>query len=243
MALSIFNRKPAAPDVTPNRTAFDAARRAYLEKAKERLAVLQKAGEMQRHTRAADAAAAKVAALRADVDAGVAAALLDGAPAPDLEDRKRDLAAAEKDAAQWVPIARAADIAHRRFSTEVADLTRQEQELYAPIKQLAHPVFYEDELAALATDFREKEEAFREVHRRVFVMARAADKLAQQCGVGLFRGSAEYDFLHITRPAHPDYWRGSKDPWTIKLQADAAAVALDREADALIHELLTSEPA
>ena len=189
MALSIFSRKPAAPEVTPARSAFDAARRAHTAKAQERLALIEKMNELQRHTRAADAAAAKVAALRADVDAGIAAALLDGAPAADLEDRKRALAIAEQESAEWVPVARAADVAHRRFATQASELTRQEQELYAPIKQLAHAIFYDDLLLDLVSEFREAEEKLRAVHRRVFTVARAADHLAQQCEVGLFRDS------------------------------------------------------
>jgi hypothetical protein len=243
MPLSLFTTKPAEPTVTPARAAFIEARRAYTAKAQERLALIEKMNELQRHTKAADAAAAKVAALRADVDAGVAAALLDGAPAPDLEDRKRALAAAEKESAELAPLARAADVAHRRFATEAAELTRQEQELYAPIKQLAYAIFYDDLLVELVTDFREAEEKLRAVHRRVFMVARAADKLAQQCGIGQFRDSGRYQEIFVSRPAHDAYWRGSHDPWTVVQEEKADAMALDLEADQLIHNLLTSEPA
>jgi hypothetical protein len=239
MSILTAFRKAAAPEPTPNRSAFIEARRAYTAKAQERLALIEKMGELQRHTRAADAAAAKVAALRADVDAGVAATLLDGAPAPDMEDRKRALAAAEQESAEWVPIARAADVAHRRFAAQASELTRQEQELYAPIRQLAHAIFYDDLLVDLVSEFREAEEKLRAVHRRVFTVARAADHLAQQCGVGLFRDSGRYTELHVSRPAHDAYWRGSRDPWTVVQEERADHMALDAEADQLIHDLLT----
>jgi hypothetical protein len=243
MSMNPF-KKTTAPSVAPARAAFNAQRRAHAEKEQERRTAIEEAGRMQGHLATRAAVAGKVASLRAAIDESVAATFLSNAEPPaDLEERKRELAEQEHELQTWAPIARGAEIAHRRFAATVADRTREVQELAKPIQRLAHPVFADDELVALAAEFREREEAFRDVYRRVFVIATAADKLAMALRLGEFRGSEAYSELHISRPTHTAYVRGTTDPGTADREHWADLRALDAEADKLINDLLNSEAA
>jgi hypothetical protein len=239
--LSAF-KKPAPPAASPARAAFRAQMAAHRAKERQRLKVLAQDAATAGHREASDAAIARVATLRAAIDQAIADSVYGDGAAPDLDARRRELAEAEAEAERLAPIARVAEIGHRRFTSQAAELTREVQALSAPIPRLLHAALFDDALDELAAEFREKEEAFREVHRRVFIRALAADKLAMVHQLSVFRDSGTYLALHISAPSHPAYQRGPADGWQAKLARDADVQALDAEADALINQMLTEEP-
>jgi hypothetical protein len=246
--MSIIKPFKKTPPVAtaPARARYNEHKRTIAAAQQARLDALNEASRMQSHITAGAALATKVETLRAAVDEAVAAAFVSGAALPaDLEAKKNELAAAEAELASWQPISRGAEIAHRRLSTVVAERTREAQELTKSLPRVAHAVLAEDQLAALAAEFLEKEQALREVHRRVFVIARAADKLAVSEQLGDFRDSATFLDLFVSRPAHPAFRRFPNDPNpTVEHQASVADnVALDREADLLVNDLLYGEGA
>jgi hypothetical protein len=101
----------------------------------------------------------------------------------------------------------------------------------------------EDELAApaLVAEFLAKEVAFRDVHRRVFMNAFAADKIASETLIRPFVGSGGYDALNITRPDHVAFRTEALLPEVaLRARLDDGR-ALERDADELAHRLRNME--
>jgi hypothetical protein len=235
--LAIF-KKPA--QTGPARAAFKEQMRAYLGKLKQREQINTQDAVTRAHREAADAAAAKVQTLLTTIDQMLADHIYGDAEAPELEARRSEFIAAQREAERLAPLARAADLAHRRFAAQSTALVNEANAIYQPMPRLLHAALLE-ELEEDAVAFREMEEAFRARHRATFVKVAAADRLAMAHQLGLFTGWGLYGDLHVSRPNLPSYHRGSQDPWTNQQEHDHSLRTLDAEADALINKMLNAE--
>src|ERR1700676_1488930 len=157
-----------AAQVAPARAAFLGQLAAYREKALLRQQVYEQDAATRRHREAVDVAIAREGSLRAAIDQATADGLDANTAAPDLDSQRRALAEAGQECERLVPLARAADIAHHRFTSQAAALTNDMAALYAAVPRMLHAALVE-ELEADAAAFREAEEVFRAQHRATFL--------------------------------------------------------------------------
>src|SRR5579863_3106398 len=184
MTLSLF-RKPE-PAMTPRRAALRDWRQSTDALINERHRMAEKIGVTRETIDAATAAKSAAKAAHDAVDRAQADALYSGNPAPDLAELNRAAAIADKVAEMKADRARAAEIVYARLLVDHAAITTRIDAADDAKWELLHHVLVEDALVELAPEFRAKEEAFLPVHRRAFVVALAADKIALKRNIGIF---------------------------------------------------------
>jgi hypothetical protein len=153
----------------------------------------------------ADATAARIATLTEEIDALKADAAYAGEPPPDTRAHESQLDHARQLWKKQTDVARAAARIREKFSTESAKLNAVLSEHARHTTRLLWNCLREEELAGLAAEFLEKEQAFLAVHKRAFAAALAVDTIAKEQAFGQFVGSGNIADLHISRPDHPAF--------------------------------------
>jgi len=231
MALSIF-KKPTEPTpvIGPARAAHVEMRTRLRKLNDARLALGEKIGAAHGDITAAQGHHANVESLQEAIDFGVADQV-------DVSKERAALAALQKDTPAVDEKARVAGHLLRRYAAESDDIALKVKELQPEAARLLHTAVVE-EMVSLKDEFFAAEQAFRDVHRRVFACAIAADRLAVENRLGQFCGSQWFDELHITRPDHAAFDLGLLPEQAQALRvADAKQTA--RNAEALVASLLS----
>jgi len=234
---ALFRDKPEQ-SATPHRDALRAHLREAQELSRQQQIAVGKSAAARSDMDASSAAASRVTALRGQIDQLLGDARYAGTALPDISVQERELLAAEKEHARLSIIARAAASASDRFRQDFDALTAKNREHQQALPALLHSAAVE-RMAALAAEFRQKEEALREVHARVFSCVVLADQLSRENGLGVFFGARLFGELNISRPHHDAFHRGSTDAWTAKLERDAEGLAVEKAAEELGRMLLT----
>jgi hypothetical protein len=245
MGLSIFKKDPAESRRTPFR---DHLRKVNAKQIERQTYITRDATE-RRAQEAKDAAAANLLQRRTAIDQALADARYIGADPPALLEEYRAVADAESVLERCANAARGSDAVRHRCAADIARLNQEIADLNAQLPQLLHSALIES-LGAEADEFKQAEATLRTVHRRVFVRALAADRLSVAHRLGEFTSSGLYNELNIPKPQHPAYSPEIADPYERGRALEAAvaarredAVQLEKDADALINQLLTGESA
>jgi hypothetical protein len=218
------------------------ATRSEIQLRRQKLA--EKIALAKRDVRDADDAAAAAANLQGAIDQLSAEGRYTGV-AVDVSQQERQLAQAKSRHGQLVAFGRSASIAASRYAADHDATASELATLNSLTPGLLHSALVES-LGDYAEEFTRAEAALRSVHRRTFVAALAADRLALSEHLGEFCGSGGYFQLQITKPIsyEPTYAddteRGKSYEAAIVSRRDDAA-ALEREADALINAMLSTE--
>jgi hypothetical protein len=244
MALSIV--KHAAPQVSQTRSAFIEHLRAIDDLNQTIATVSEKDVLAARRLQHADKAFAVVERLKAEIEQALAQAEIDGLPAPDVRQKDRDLAEAEQTYKQLAAESRGSKAVRTLCTEKTRQLQAERTELNRKTQSLLHATVVHDEMLApeLVAEFVAKEAAFRDVHRRVFMNAVAADKIAATEMIRPFVGSGLYNVLQITRPDHPAYPVSRIEalmPQAAELARYEDRQLLEREAGELIERLRNME--
>lgn len=196
----------------------------------------------QQDVGAAEAAAARVQALRGEVDAVLADARYRGADAPDVSDKQRELVAAVAEADRLASVARAAEAAGRRYVLDASGLNIRLDALRQKTPRLIHAALIE-KIIATAPAFREAEEQFRATVRDTMRLALAADTIALANGFQQFCASGAYGDFFIPRPPFDPFRRGPivGDAYAVQQEHVADLRRLQCEADAVVMELLKTD--
>ena len=212
-----------------------------------RQAAYEKDAAARRDIEQHDAKKAEVERLRSEIDASNADDHYAGTPRRDLSEKQRALEAAERGLPYRAQVARAAAAVRVRYAEDIGTHNAKLAELNARLPRLLHDTIVES-IGEFADEFAAAEAALRAVHRKAFTAALAADKISLAQHYGTFCGSALYQELNITRPSHPAFVPVIEDPaerGRALAAADAARIEdakqLERDADALVHQLLNGE--
>jgi hypothetical protein len=206
----------------------------------KRLALGERDTKARREIEAAAKAAAQVDAIQADIDGRVAAAKYADQPYPDVTAQHRALAEAKDNHQRLAANARAAAHLRGLLASDMAALHGEIVELNKLTDRLVHAALVE-RMASYAPALADAERRLCAVHRQAFVAALAADRIAMAKQYGEFYGSALFAELHISKPMHPSYFPVVVPPDTAQAQRVADYRAMEKEADQLLHSLLTIE--
>jgi uncharacterized membrane protein len=235
---NIFPLKKPAPAVNPQRAALDANLRAIIDARAKLAPITEKDRAAQADIAAADEAEQRVATLRGEIDQLVADAQYAGAPPPDLSSKHRALDAAESAFKAATAKARAATVLRQRYAADITAIHEETRKYTKDTTKLLWEAARE-ELANLAPEYQAAERTFRDVARRVFAAAKAADRISLSQSYGQFVASGTIADLHISRPDHPAF----VDPTLTPEQAHAQRIeylrSIDEAADTLVGRLLT----
>jgi len=240
MALSIFKKTPPLTTIGPARAALTdhiATRRSVLD----RIATLdRRIGDGHADIARLDGLRSEITARRNAIDSQEADAFYSGDDPPDLSQDRKALDGLTSQLPALEEKARKAQSISKKLDADLALLIAERERLTGLTPRLLWEACREH-LATLAEEFKAAELAFRAVHRKAFVAAKAADKISMSQRFGLYTDSALFAELHITRPAYPGFVEGYATP-EAALNAHVADVALaDREADELVNAMLSGE--
>ena len=241
MAIALFKKSPAAAPA-PARDALRSHLSARSEIQQRRQKLGEKISLSKRDIHAADDAGLVVTNLQGAIDQLSAEGRYTGV-AVDVSQQERQLAQAQRKHEQLASYGRSASIAQSRYAADHDATASELATLNALTPGLLHSALIES-LGDYAEEFTRAEAALRAIHRKVFVIALGADRLALSEHLGEFCGSGGYFQLLITKPItfEPTYAddteRGKSYEAAIVSRRDDAA-ALEREADSLINALLS----
>ena len=235
------------PSVGPARMALQDHRRRSAEVQNLRQANYEKDAAARRDIDRYDSDKANAERLRAESDSEGADKVYAGAEPPTLSEKQRAAETAERGLPYRAQVARAATAVRVRYAADIATHNSQLAELNTQLPRLLHAALIES-VGDFAEAFAAAEGALRAVHRKAFTAAAAADKISLAHHYGIFCGSALYHELNITRPVHSSFVPVIEDPFErgrALAAADAARIEdakqVERDADALVHQLLTGE--
>jgi len=222
----------------PNRAALHAHLDQIDSLKSKRAALGEKARAASLEADAANKATAEFSRLQVELETLEGDARYTGVEIPNHKDLQNALAKAELKSKGLASHGRAALNAHRRFAADMGDCNRQIEALTKLVPPLLHAALLEA-VGDTAEEFKAAEAAFRAVHRKAFIAARAADQVAAAHGLRQYGAMDLYRALTITRPNH-DVYRTRVDPLTPGLtpeEAMAAGHALAQEHEAVAQDL------
>jgi hypothetical protein len=214
MAKSLLHLLVRTPE--PSQPARSALRSHMAQVAKvnaDRQAIASRDGDSRRDIDAAEQQHRMVATLRDAIDSARADAVYSNtAPPSSLLDQENRLKAEQAKLDRLEVKARAAVAVHTRYQADLTRLTEQVQALNKQVPALLHAALLE-EIADHAAELQAAEERLRAVHRRVFVIATAADALARSHSLGMFIDSQSFSSLNIPKPRHSAFKIVTDDPY------------------------------
>jgi len=187
-----------------------------------------------------DAIEQQMHTLQASIDDMTASAEYEGRPlvADILTAQRRKLAAAVETHKSLMARARTASIIRHKFAADRLAINAELQGYDRDSTRLLW-LALQEHLASLAEEFREKEEAFREIHARVFAVAFACDEIAEkQLKNGQYVRSRNYEDTQIGRPETEPFRRYHAMPEAAQAQYMAEYDAVLKAANALPNEFL-----
>jgi hypothetical protein len=185
-----------------------------------------------------EATSGEIQTLQDAIDkANAEARYADGRP-PDLKREHQQLHDAQARHKAQAAVAREATHVRAKFAADIARLNHTLSE-HARAQPLLLFNALRDDLASLAAEFLEKEQAFLDVHKRAFAAALAVDVISKEHSFGQFVNSGSINDLHLSRPSLPAFVR---DATLTVEQQHAARNAYIRSASEgaaqLVQELL-----
>jgi hypothetical protein len=242
MAILALFKKPTAP-LTPARDALRSKLVARAKIQNRRQATSERISAARRD--ADDAAAAATAAQSAQglLDQAAATGRYTGT-SPDLEPLQRALREAHGRHERLADVGRAATLTISRWRADLEESAADLAKLNGEIPALLHAALIES-LADHVEEFEKAETQLRAIHRKVFTVALAADRVALTEHLGTFCDSSTFHDLCITRPNtyapvySDDYARGKALETAIAERA-ADTRRLETEADLLVNGLLST---
>lgn len=235
-------KKPEQPQ-QPARDSLREHLRALNAVIADRVTLAERRFAMDSDIQAAATAADEVQRLSESIDQQTAAARYANEPPPDLSGPIAELNAAKLRCEKLERTSRAAALARTRVDADLARFTARLDAIRHEQPRLLHAALVES-IEGQRAEFEQARSALLAVQHRIFSAALAADKVSIANHFGVFCGSARYGDTLIAQPAvfEPTF----QDPYEAGRALEAgheakreAARQLDKDSDALVHQLLT----
>jgi hypothetical protein len=240
MALKLVREQEQPP--SPNRAALKDNLQAIRDTRALVMSIVQKDRAAASDVALANATAGQIATLTDEIDRLKADAAYAGASSPDTRKQEQQLQHLQQLHKTQSERARAATRIREKYSGDMASLNAVLSEHARQTTRLLWTALREDVLPSLAAEFLQKEQAFLDVHRRVFSAAVACDQIAVEQAYGQFVRSGNFQDTWIGRPEHDAFWpEGVPMPEAAQAKRTAYMQMIVTEAQILIRTLLQAD--